>query len=317
MADEVETTITPEGASRAGRGLRVTNVPGATVLTIHARRVQPAIFANPFHEWVFSNGTVWTQFHRAVDSYLLRFPGLADFTVSAGGTDVAAYPVPDVSEQTIEHLYLSQVFPLAMSRQWKLVLHASAVEVEGAAVAFLGASGRGKSTLTASFATSGYRFLTDDGLQLEKSSNGYLIQPSHPSIRLWDDSRWALIPSSARMVSPVDYTPKARLLADDEVSFCDAARPLRCLYVLGKQNMNALAIEPVSGRDAMIELVRNSFLLDIEEREMLAHHFGQLSALAALPMIFRLDYPRQFAALPAVRDAVTQHARTVRATVQP
>jgi len=154
------------------------------VLALHPAGEPRPIESEPFHRWVFADGTVWTSFYRTGNDYLLRFPDLADFTVSASGLEVAAYPMPGISEQTIEHLYLNQVLPLALSRQFKLVLHASAVEIGNFAVAFLGISGRGKSTLAASFSTSGCRFLTDDGLQLEKGPAGYLIQPSHPSIRL-------------------------------------------------------------------------------------------------------------------------------------
>ena len=262
----------------------------------------------PFHEWVLPDGTQWTEFYRLRTSYLLRFPDLADFSVSLDGQTVTAHPVAGVSHQTIDHLYQNQVLPLALSRQFKLVLHASAIEIENFAVAFMGVSGQGKSTLAASFATSGHRFLTDDGLQLEKGGDGYFIQPSHPSIRLWDDSRQALMPETAQTAPPVDFTPKSRFLADDEVAYCEEARPLRCLYFLGEGDTDTVSIEPVSGRDAMIELVRHSFLLDIEAREMLMHHFGQLTELARIPMFFRLDYPRQYEMLPQVRDAVIRHA---------
>lgn len=266
--------------------------------------------AEPFHRWVFPDGTLWTNFYRAGNHYLLRFPALADFTVSASGMEVAVHPVPGVSAQTIEHLYLNQILPLALSRQWKLVLHASAVEVGDAAVAFVGASGLGKSTLAASFATGGYRFLTDDGLQVEKSGEGYLVQPSHASIRLWDDSRAELIPETTRAAPAVDYTDKMRLLADDAVAFCDVARPLQRVYFLGDGDVDDISIHPSSGRDAMIELVRHSFLLDIEEREMLTRHFSQLTELARRPMFARLDYPRRYETLPGVRDAVIQHVRS-------
>ncbi len=261
----------------------------------------------PFHEWAFPDGTLWTGFYRVGDGYLLRFPGLADFTLSSDGQEVAAYPVPGVSKQTIDHLYLNQVLPLALGRQFKLVLHASAVEIGQEAVAFLGVSGRGKSTLAASFSTSGFRFLTDDGLQLEKAASGYEIRPSHPSIRLWEDSSQALIPTSTELAPPVQFTPKSRFLAGDEVVFCDAPRPLRAVYFLGEGQAESVVIEPVSGRDAMVELVKHSFLLDIEAREMLTHHFGQLVDMAKTPMFFRLDYPREYGWLPKVREAVVLH----------
>jgi len=101
------------------------------------------------------------------------------------------------------------------------------------------------------------------------------------------------------------------LLADDEVAYCDVARPLRCMYFLGNGDTETVSIEPVGGRDAMIELVRHTFLLDIEARDMLMQHFGQLTELARIPMFFRLDYPRHYEILPQVREAVIRHATSL------
>lgn len=250
------------------------------------------------------DGTIWAHFYRIEEGYLLRFPDLADFVVSSSGLMVEAYPVPGISEQTTNHLYLNQVLPLALSRQSKLVLHASAVEIENSAVAFMGESGWGKSTLAASFCTSGHRLLTDDGLLLEKDSRGYFVTPSHPSIRLWNDSRQALIPKNTPAAPTIDYTPKAQLLAGEEIAFCEKARPIHRLYFLGNDKVENISIKPITGKGVLMGLVQNSFLLDIEEQEMLASHFKQLSILANTPIFYRLNYPRLYEALPEVREAI-------------
>ena len=65
----------------------------------------------PFHEWALQDGTLWPLFFRTAAGYLLRFPDLADFTVSPDGREVSVYPARGVSDQTIEHLYLNQVLP--------------------------------------------------------------------------------------------------------------------------------------------------------------------------------------------------------------
>ena len=261
-----------------------------------------------FHQWVFPDGTLWTQFFRQGAGYLLRFPELADFEVSADGCTVQGFPAPGVPSPTVEHLYLNQVMPLALSRQGKLVLHGSAVEIGGQGAAFLGESGRGKSTLAASFATEGTRFLTDDGLLLEWVDDRCMILPSHPSIRLWEDSQDALVGERTAMAPAVCFTSKSRFLAGPGIAFCDEARPLRRLFLLGEAQVETPTIEPLRPAEALIELVKHSFLLDIEARDMLARHFDDLSRLAALPIYYRLDYPRSYAALPAVREAVIRHA---------
>ena len=270
-------------------------------------RDQTSVQSVAFHQWTFPDGSLWTQFHRTDSGYLLRFPDLADFLVSQHGREVTCFPMPQVTVETVRHLYLNQVLPLALGRQGKLVFHASAIEIADGAVAFMGESGRGKSTLAASFATNGFRFLTDDGLLLEPLDNGYQVMPSHPSIRLWDDSEQALIEAGAPKAPPVQFTSKARFLAGEGVMFCDQPQPLRRIYFLGDGLPQQPTFEPLSAAEALIELVKHSFLLDIEEREMLAAHFDELSRLVIQPLCYRLDYPRRFEDLASVRQAIVAH----------
>jgi len=276
-----------------------------------ARPLDPVDEA-PFHQWAFPDGTLWTQFFRQGAGYLLRFPDLADFEVSADGARVLGYPAPGVTSATVEHLYLNQVLPLALSRQGKLVLHGSAVDIAGQGVAFLGESGRGKSTLAASFATQGTRFLTDDGLLLEWAGVQCRIIPSHPSIRLWQDSEGALMKPDAATAPAVSFTSKSRFLAGQGIAFCDKSRPLHRVFFLGDGSAAVPTLEAMRPAEALIELVKHSFVLDIEARDLLMRHFDDLTRLAALPIYFRLDYPRDYGALPAVRDAIAQQVLDLR-----
>ena len=48
----------------------------ASVLSRERDRLQKPTGKEPFHEWTFPDGTVWTCFYRNGRDYLLRFPGL-------------------------------------------------------------------------------------------------------------------------------------------------------------------------------------------------------------------------------------------------
>lgn len=278
-------------------------------LQLGASRAQAPQSTAPFQECVIAENVVWTQFFRLGSRYLVRFPSLADFEISGDGQRVLCRPVPGTADGTIQHLFLNHVLPLARSRAGTLMLHASAVAISEASVAFLGASGSGKSTLAASFATSGMHFLTDDGLQLELDTPGGVLQalPSHPSIRLREDSQLALVGRTPFLAPAVEYASKARLLVQAGLSFCEKARPLQALYFLGAGDERGVSIRPLSSRMALMELVRNSFLLGIDERETLARHFDELTAIANRPIHYQLDYPRRYDALPAVRQAILGH----------
>lgn len=172
----------------------------------------------------------------------------------------------------------------------------------------MGASGKGKSTLTTSFATRGFRFLTDDGLMVESCDSGYQVMPSHPSIRLWQDSETALITPDTPTAPALEFTSKSRFLAGEAIPFCDSPKPLRRIYFLGDGSASGVTFQRLKPAEALIELVKHSFLLDIEEREMLAAHFDELSDLVSLPVYFRLDYPRRYEDLPTVRQAIIENA---------
>lgn len=276
---------------------------------IAGARPQPRVDHRLIHEWRLPGGAPWTRFYRTRQGYLLRFPELADFEVSQQGDCVTSWAAPNVPDESVEQLYLNQVLPLALSRRGRLVFHASAVEIGGVAVAFMGASGMGKSTLAASFATHGCRFLTDDGLVLDESEGAVFVAPSHPSIRLWDDSREAVIGAAMQAAPAPHFTTKGRFLAGDDMAFCAERRPLGSIYLLADPPQDSLSIEGVPGREAWIELVKHSFLIDIGERALLAEHFERLSSLLNHARCFRMGFPRRYEELTRVREAIHAHSK--------
>jgi len=261
-----------------------------------------------YHKWVLPNGKLWMQFFRNPEGYLLRFPMLADFNVSADGCVVLCSPVHGVIDTTPQHLYLNQVLPLVLGKLGKLVFHGSAVEIDNGAVAFMAESGRGKSTIAASFAVNGCRFLTDDSLLVDEMDGNFMVMPSHPSIRLWADSEEALISVGSIAEPALHFTSKLRFLAGDAIPFCDLPRPLRRVYILGDASATDVAFQRLSESEALMELVKHSFLLDIEDRGSLALHFDRVAKLAQKRIYYRLDYPRRYDDMPRVREIIIRHA---------
>lgn len=274
---------------------------------MRCQRQQTPLEIVPFHQWELPDDSIWASFHRIATGYLLRFPEMADFMVSAEGLSVICHPVPGISEDTSQHLYLNQVLPLALSLQRKLVFHGSAVEVDGVAIAFVGATGRGKSTLAASFACNGFRFLTDDGLVLEPCDAGFLTRPSHPSIRLWNDSENALLTPGVEKAFPLRYTEKSRFMAGTDIAFCNEARPLRTVYFLSDDGAEGVVMQPMAAAESLVEWVKHSFLLDFEKRDLLSSHFELLAQLANNQEHYILDFPRRFEDLDNIRRAIVEY----------
>ena len=262
---------------------------------------------------LFPQGEVWFEFFQTQGGKLIRFPQLADFlfdphALSAG---IYATPTPETDWVSVEHLFHNNVVPMLLADRGALMLHGAAVDLGGFAVAFIGISGRGKSTLAASFAANGFPFLSDDSIRLEATDASYVAQPSYPSIRLWRDSDEAVLAGRAEKMRAVTFSDKARYAAGDEIPHAAEPTPLRAIYVLARDGVIATAIKPLGANEAMMEFVQHSFMLDIRSEHALGGHFDRMAALACKTPAYRLDYPRDYAQLPDVRATIISHARTL------
>ncbi len=266
-------------------------------LEILPARPQTDLSSPLTREWTFPDGRPWTRFHRLGDGFSLRFPDLVDFELPSAATIVRAFPAHGTSIHTVWHLFHNQVLPLVLSHQGKLVFHASAVEIDGVAIAFLGESGKGKSTLAASFARNGHAFLTDDGLRVEREGDHWMVIPSQASLRLWDDSQQAVVGGDASAAPALDFTAKGRFFAGDSLAHCSEPRRLARIYILGDGTAPTPTAASLPAADALIELVKHSFLLDTEAPALLSAHFDDLSVLVSQVPCVRYDFPRSFEAL--------------------
>jgi hypothetical protein len=93
--------------------------------------------------------------------FLLHIPNVARFLLTAG-CDIAVEPASDASKADVPIFLLGTVFGLLQHQRGRIVLHASAVSVNGQAVLFCGRTGAGKSTLAAALAQRGYPLISDD-----------------------------------------------------------------------------------------------------------------------------------------------------------
>ncbi len=263
----------------------------------------------PYDRWLTLDGEPSLLFHRIGGAYVLRFIDIADFSVNLSTRHVTCQPVPGIADETLADLHFNQVLPLIMGTDGDLVLHASAVATPAGAVAFLGATGRGKSTLAAAFARQGSPFITDDGLILDASERGYLVRPRRPILRLRPDSEMEIL--GAAKTPDKDEATKTRVAARPGIPFAEAAVPLAAIYLLTEPGAyEAPEIRRLPPPEALTALMSHCFILDVEDKPVVRAHFHQLSDLAVQMGCFTLDYPRRYGDLPSVIDAVIAHANS-------
>jgi hypothetical protein len=263
-----------------------------------------------FHHWGPSDDDRWVCFADLEGRYLLRFIKHADFLVSRDASVVQCHPLPGIPESTVRHLFLDQVLPVVLSARGELVMHSSAVVTPHGAVGFLGPSGMGKSTLAACFVESGSVLLTDDCLLIRESGGKAEAFPSYPGVRLWEESIQGIFERQPVLSDVAHYTEKRRVSFGDSSRFSTRPALLRRLFLLAEVEEDArpiLSITPLRPRNGLMELVKNTYVLDIRDTKGLAARFDRLSRLAARGLVYELHIPRQLPLLPRARQAILEH----------
>ena len=256
---------------------------------------------------------------RAGERTLLRFAGVAEFSVAR--ERIAARPEGSDDPRlpaVVELRLLGPVLAFRLESSGVAVLHASAVAVDGRAVAFLSANRGGKTTLATSLMAAGAKLLTDDVLPVQPpagSSGDFLALPGYPQVRAWPADAERLLaqePEALRglaRVHPGHDKLRVPVGPDGLGRFEPSPRPLARIYLPERRNGGPVSIVPVPAREALIALVRHSFLPRLVEALGWAERRLELLArlVEAVP-VSRLVYPGGAGRLEAVRRAVLADA---------
>lgn len=269
-------------------------------------RAQAPLADAPFDRWINPDGGVSAEFRRIPGGYCARFPGQADFAISLETMHVRGTPDNGTPLAVVETLYRNAIEPIVANHLGGLNLHGSAVLGPQGAIAFLGLSRSGKTTLAGAFARAGHPFLTEDVLSLLPDGAGYHVQPHRPVLRLFHDSAEFLLGAEPGWE---DEESKQELAAGGSLPFADKSAPLAAICLLGPGDSTDVALTRLGAAEALSQLIRHAFVLDVEDRARLAAHFGRLGELAASVPCHALDYPRSYAQLPEVIGAILERAQ--------
>jgi hypothetical protein len=221
------------------------------------------------------------------------------------------------SDGPLELYLLGLVLCFWLERHGRRVLHASAVSVDALATVFLASREGGKTSLSASLMQAGHPMLTDDFLALSLSGEGAIGYPGFPQMRMWPDLAEHFLGTSRDLPRVLPDTDKRRVPVGDPDGlgpFCEEPRPLARMYIPERRAVEEsgeeVTFELVSPRDAVIELVRESFLATILECAGLhAERFHSLVSLVQRVPVLRVSYPSGLEHLPRVREAILEDMR--------
>ncbi len=207
-----------------------------------------------------------------------------------------------IPQNNCDHFLADQVIPRVIAENGSLVVHAGAVMVGSNAVMFIGQSGRGKSTLSASFETVGAQLLGDDAIVVSHFDDQPQVEAVYPSLRLLPDSIAALLPERTATISVADYSEKRRITVNEAFP---SPLPLRAAFVLSPpSNKPTITLRKLSVAETCMTFVANSFSLDPSDPTRARKRMFVAADLAHRVPTFKITYPRDYARLPEVRQAI-------------
>ena len=125
------------------------------------------------------DGAVSFQIERSAAGYRIWGPEYGTSLLFADGGRLWGAPGSG-GMAAWQRMLVAQALPFAAVLRGLEVLHASAVEVDGGAVAFVGRSGAGKTSLALALCRRGAAFLSDDVLALERVGEELVGHPGTP-----------------------------------------------------------------------------------------------------------------------------------------
>lgn len=243
-------------------------------------------------------------FHADKEQICVQLADYGKFLATTGNS-LVIQPEADLSADFQETLLLSVGIPMILHQRGRLVLHGSAVEIDGKAVAFLAFSGWGKSTLALALSQAGHPLITDDHIVVEFHANDTpIVTPGYSHVKVYPNSAEAVgvAGESLPKILP-DY--EKRIFRQNHMTTLDQL-PLAaiCLLDFGP----AQQIDPIPSNTALLELVRHTFVARyLLGSETLGRHFHQCAKIVSAVPVYRFVRTHDLGGLSSDIDLLERH----------
>ena len=237
--------------------------------------------------------------------FLLRLPGIATYYVR-DGVEIVVQKDAGAPELDVRSYLMGNLFAVLCHQRGLLPLHASAIATPQGAVAFLGASGAGKSSIAAFLARRGHRILADDICLVDPAApREQRVLPMAPWLKLWSATLDAMGESSQGL---------PRIFSDDEkyryvLQQPEAPTPLAELILLERAEdqtgASFEALAPVHALHAVLDFTYQSWLVRATGR--IDRYFLRCGQALDGVRVTRMRRAWGFEAMDATLEALETH----------
>lgn len=264
----------------APRGATVPVVPSlrvGSVRTVRPPRSQPV-------EVRRSDDQVWRRHWLDGDRLVIDFVDVALVEVDGDTVTFDRSLAPEMEE----HLLLDHVLPLVLARDGQLVVHGGVVSRGGRGAVLVGATGAGKSTLTAFAWQRGWTVGGDDGAVLF-TTDPPTAEPTYATLRLTPASTDLLGIDPAACSGVVG---KMRVHGQGRQAFHQGPVELRAIAIIEPVSAGEARFEPLAGAEAHARLFGSTFHAELSRNDRLPATLEGLAAIVEATTVGLLLVPR-------------------------
>lgn len=218
--------------------------------------------------------------------------------LACDGRNITVMIEPGADPRAVRLYLLGSVSGAMLLQRGRLVLHGNAIRIGDGCLVCVGDSGAGKSTLAAGFLQRQFEVIADDVVPVDEQGNAV---SGFPRIKLWQDTANQLDISTEELAPIILGMEKYNLPLSDHDPYLRL--PIRWVYLLTKDDVEGISIEPISGIDRFRSLRENTYCGEYLYRpEMLTRHLQQCSQLASQIYMAKVTRPSKGFALDGLID---------------
>jgi hypothetical protein len=209
---------------------------------------------------------------------------------------------PLVDPGLIRQCLLGAVMGVVLGQRGKLVLHAGSVQVGGRAIAFLGDSGQGKSSLAAALVARGHHLIADDVTAVEFDPFPAVVPAGVAHLKIGRNVASALGFADDDLMTLWSGETKAGLRLPTILP--GGTIPLSHIFIL--EEGDNVQIVPLRHAEAVFGLIVNSYPTCLPEQADTTRMFRCSKLVEAVP-VYRLTRTGDLVALPKLAEAIEKH----------
>ncbi|WP_136601135.1 phosphoenolpyruvate carboxykinase (ATP) [Salinigranum halophilum] len=245
-----------------------------------------------------SEETGTEHFQGGPQSCKLTYDSIGSFLIEDGSRIVFDPVAPDVVHtKFFRRVIENQALGILLHQRGLLVLHASAIAIDGTAAVFIGPRGAGKSTTAAAFYEQGFPVIADDVVAIRVSSTPPTIVPGVSELRLMPDAAEMMEFGSTQL-----RNQESRKTHHQTQPLTEPVQLGRC-YVL--EQGEPLRIEDLPGTTPFFTILENSYAVALlSETETTSKHFRLTSTFLENVAVKKIHRPQRHDLLPSLVEMV-------------